>query len=254
MEKIRPHNRITKPDEDTKLTVGQLADDGIEVARHVARHLGKRKVILMGSSWGSVLGVHMAAKAPELFCAYVGTAQLVSDRDNRSSYPRTLALARAAGDQDSIAKLEALGPPPWTNPRNWGTMRRVTRKYEAMTTEAAPASWWQLAPQYATPQAKADYTDGEDYSFLQFVGWKGDGMLSTIDLYKLGTSFRLPFFLVQGTEDLVTTADVTQRYYDKISAPAKELVMVPRTGHDPNRPMVEAQARILNERVRKACE
>lgn len=45
------------PREDEPLLVERLRDDGIEVARYVARRLGKRQVILMGGSWGSVLAV-----------------------------------------------------------------------------------------------------------------------------------------------------------------------------------------------------
>jgi pimeloyl-ACP methyl ester carboxylesterase len=243
-----------RPTLETKLTIEQLRDDGLAVARYVTQHLGKRKLILFGSSWGSYLAVNMLTTSPEPFCAYVGTAQLVVGfSEDQTTYARLLALARAAGDQDSLAKLEALGPPPWTNPRNPGILRRLTRKYEAMTTEPTPKSWWRLAPQYATPQAQADYEEGEEYSWLQFVGLEGDGLFRQVDLYKLGKTIRVPFYLIQGTEDLVTPADVTQKYYDSISAPVKDLVLLPRTGHDPNRPMVEAQARILRERVRKSC-
>ena len=81
-----------------------------------------------------------------------------------------------------------------------------------------------------------------------------DGMFVTVDLYKLGTDFKLPVYLVQGTEDLLTTQDVTQRYFDAIRAPVKKLVLVPRAGHDPNPPTVAAQARLLKEEIRPRCQ
>ncbi|MEW6024342.1 MAG: hypothetical protein AB1807_19640 [Pseudomonadota bacterium] len=46
-------------------------------------------------------------------------------------YDKLLGLARAAGDKDAIDKLDALGAPPWTNPRAFGIARRIDRKYEA---------------------------------------------------------------------------------------------------------------------------
>ncbi len=242
-----------KPADGDRLTVEQLRDDALAVAAHVRQRLGKRKLILMGSSWGSVLGVHMAQAAPEQFCAYLGTAQVVSYRDNMDGYAKVSALARAAGDQDTLAKLEALGPPPWTNPRNFGIQRRAMRKYEAISTDPMPAAWSELGSLYASAQAREDYEGGEDYSFLQFVGLRGDGMFSGVDLYKLGTTFKLPVYLVQGTQDLLTTPEATQRYFDAIKAPAKELVLVPRVGHDPNLPMVEVQKRLLDQRIRPAC-
>jgi pimeloyl-ACP methyl ester carboxylesterase len=236
------------PAEDEPLVVERLRDDGVEVARYAAKRFGKRKVILMGGSWSSVLGVHMAKSNPEMFCGYVSSSQVVGNAvSQRGSYDATLALVRAAGDADAIARLEALGPPPWTNPRNPGILRRVMRKVEVMRTEPAPKSWWTTGPEYATPKAEADYTAGEDYSWLQFVGMKGDGIASKIDLYKLGPKFELPIYMVQGEEDLLTMPEPSKRYFDFIQAPRKEFVLVPRAGHDPNPPMVDAQYRSLKK-------
>jgi len=242
-----------KPSEEDRLTVEGLRDDGLAVARHVAARLGKNKLILMGSSWGSVLAVHMAKTSPDLFCAYLGTAQMVAQRENIDGHARLIALARAANDTETVAKLETLGPPPWTNPRSFGVERRAMRKYEAMSTDPMPKAWMEPGALYATPQAQAAYEAGEDYSFVQFVGMKNDGMFRTIDLYRLGLDFKLPVYLVQGTEDLLTTQQVTQRYVDAIRAPVKKLVLVPRAGHDPNVPMVEAQAILLREEIRPRC-
>jgi pimeloyl-ACP methyl ester carboxylesterase len=236
------------PAEDEPLVVERLRDDGVEVARYAAKRFGKRKVILMGGSWSSVLGVHMVKSNPEMFCGYVSSSQVVADAvSQRGSYDATLALVRADGDADAIARLEALGPPPWTNPRNPGILRRVMRKLEAMRTEPAPNAWWTTGPEYATPKAEADYTAGEDYSWLQFVGMKGDGIASKINLYKLGPKFDLPIYMVQGEEDLLTMPEPSKRYFDFIQAPRKEFVLVPRAGHDPNPPMVDAQYRLLKK-------
>ena len=107
------------PPADPALTLERMAEDGIALAEYLARRLGKKRIILMGGSGGSILGVHMARSRPDLFHAYVGVAQIVSYRDNQSaSYSRVMAMARAAGDRPTISALEALGPPPWENPRN----------------------------------------------------------------------------------------------------------------------------------------
>lgn len=234
----------------SRLTMARMAQDGNELAAHLARHLGKDKVILMGGSWGSALGIHMVRSRPELFHAYVGTGQLVSYRDNEAaSYRQVLDLARAAGDTKTLATIEALGPPPWTNPRNFGILRRATRTYEAKTSTAAPPTWWIPSPEYATPAMQADYEGGEEYSYLEFVGLEGNGMLSKIDLPALGTRFDVPIFLIQGAQDLVTTADVAKHYFDSIEAPQKAYVLLPNTGHDPNAAMIDAQYELLKTRV-----
>lgn len=239
-----------KPGEDDVLTMDRLSKDGIEVARYAAKRFGKRKVILMGGSWGSALAVNMALAAPDLFHAYVGTAQLANyHEDLAAGYARVLAMARAGGDADATGRLEKLGPPPWTDPRAFGVLRRISRKYEAADTEPAPKGWFSFAPGYDTPAYRADYEAGEDYSFMHFVGLAGDGMGPKIDLIRLGQRFAMPVYMLQGEKDLVTPPEVSRAYFDKISAPKKEFRLLPRTGHDPNAIMIGAQLAVL-QRIR----
>ncbi len=233
------------------LSMARMAQDGVELAEFLTRHLNQSKLILMGGSWGSALGVHMAKVRPDLFHAYVGTGLLVGYAENQlASYSKLLARARTAGDSKTVGTIEALGPPPWTNPRNFGILRRATRVYEAKVSEPPPKSWWVPEASYTSAKAVADFESSEEFSYLQFVGLKGDGMLSRLDLPALGLDFAIPVYLVQGAEDLVTTAEVAKRYFETIVAPAKDFVLLPRTGHDPNVPMVEAQFKLLKERIR----
>jgi pimeloyl-ACP methyl ester carboxylesterase len=192
----------------------------------------------------------MAQARPGLFHAYVGAAQLVSYRENlAASYRRVLELARAAGDGNTVAALEALGPPPWSNPSNIGTLRGAARAYEARSAVPAPAQWGVPAPLYATGKDRADYAAGAKYTEQQFYGRTGQGMFSSIDLYQLGTAFALPVFLLQGAHDLTTVAEVGRRYFDRVNAPQKDFVLVGATAHDLNAAMVGAQLRMLQQRV-----
>ena len=250
----KTYGRNAPPDGST-LTIERMAEDGVQLAEYLTQCLDKRKIILIGGSWGSILGVHMVKSRPDLFHAYVGVAQIASYRENQAaSYAKVAALARAAGDGKIVSALEALGPPPWTDPRNSGILRRATRVYEAKASTPAPTSWWAAAREYNTPQMRADYLEGEDWSYLQFVGRKGDGMFSKVDLAALGMAFEIPVFIIQGSEDLVATPDVAKRYFDGLKAPEKEFVLVPNAGHDPNVAMIEAQFAIVSQRIRPLAQ
>lgn len=231
----------------TPLTLALMAADGLAVAEYLQQRLGKNKLILTGSSWGSALAAEMASLKPELFHAYVGVAQLVGPPDLIASHALTLQRARELGDEAALTTLQALGTPPWTNPRSFGQLRRIVRRYEAQRSDAGPD--WRPAPGYASPQDLAAYEAGEDFSFLKFVGFKADGMLWQLALKEQRTRFRLPVFLIQGEQDLLTPPAVTQAWFDGIQAPRKKLVTVPRAGHDPNGPLLEAQLRLLRDEV-----
>ena len=75
------------------------------------------------------------------------------------------------------------------------------------------------------------------------------GTSATVDLPKLGTDFAVPMFFVEGEQDLLATPDVAQRYYDSIEAPDKGIVVLPRAGHDPNQDVIDAEYKMLTERI-----
>jgi len=235
---------------EADLTIEQLAADGTELAALLTRTFNQPKVILLGGSWGSMLGLEMIHARPELFHAWIGVSQMVTYRENQTlSYARVTELARAAGDTETLSKLEALGPPPWTNPRNFGALRRITRRYEAMATTPPPADWWTPSPAYADEAYQADYTGGEDYSYVALVGLHGDGMLSRLDQFARPLDFPMPIYLIQGAEDLVTMPSESRRFFDALTAPDKAWVLVPAAGHDPNAAMIEAEHAVLMDRV-----
>jgi pimeloyl-ACP methyl ester carboxylesterase len=228
------------------LTLERMVADGLELTEQLQQQLGPRKVLLMGSSWGSVLGVHMAKRRPDLFAAYVGTAQMVSAQANgQASFQQTLALAEAAGDASTVTALKAIGPPPHRDPRAFGVLRRAIRAYEIKNSTPAPRDWWRAEARYQSAEAQAAAEEGEEYSFVQFVGLAGDGMLSKIDLPALGPEYRIPMHFIQGEQDLLTPLAVTQGFVDSIRAPEKSLTVVPLAGHDPNPALIEVQQRLL---------
>ena len=231
---------------EAPLTLAQMTTDGVDVATRVAAALNQPKVILLGGSWGSALAVHMAKAKPAAFHAYVGAGQLVQELDNDiDTVARLRALAEPAGDTTTLAMLDALGAPPWTNPRAFGQLRRATRVYESKTSTPAPAHWWRPSAEYATPADAAATEAGEEYSYIEFVGMTGGGMLSQINLWKLGTDFPLPITLIQGEHDLVTTKGVARRWFDSLQAPEKSFVLLAHTGHDPNEEMMAAEGAAL---------
>jgi pimeloyl-ACP methyl ester carboxylesterase len=96
------------------MTITQMTKDGTAVADYVRKRLHKNKIILLGHSWGSLLGVHMVEARPDLFSVYVGTGQIVNlEKDSEAAYPLVLAQARAIGNTQATQELTAAGPPPY---------------------------------------------------------------------------------------------------------------------------------------------
>jgi pimeloyl-ACP methyl ester carboxylesterase len=238
------------PSVEPTMTLERMTDDGIEVAEFLKKHLGKDRIILEGGSWGSVLGIRMAHARPDLFTAYVGTAQVVNWHANLAAgYTRVLALARTAKDQTAIDALTAIGPPPWDKVAVWPKYRKWQRLYQAKIATAPPA-FQTLSPAYASPEEQAQGEAADDFSFLHFWGPTLSGPFTEVDLPALGTDFRIPIYIVQGEEDLTTTPDLAKAYFDSLKAPRKKFILVPRTGHEPSLALLASMHTLLLDEVR----
>lgn len=238
---------------ENPLTVQQMTTDGIELVEHLLKHLGKQKIILVGTSWGSVLGATMALKRPDLFYAYIGHAQVVHAAESLvASYHKVSTMAQNANDQASVEKLASIGAPPYDDAKHAGQLFRIIKKYERAHATPAPDSWWKLAPAYDNARDSKHREDGDDYSFIQYVGHKKLGikaMNATVDFMKDGLEFKVPVYLVQGEADILTPKESTQAYFDKIKAPTKEYFLVPGAAHGHNQSVVDTQYKIVKKHV-----
>src|SRR5580693_7394587 len=98
---------------DSTMTIEQMTEDAEEVVRYLQKHYDKKKVFLLGHSWGSVLGVRLAQRHPEWFYAYLGIGQMINTRRNeQDGYAFALSRARAQHNAVAEQELSALAPYP----------------------------------------------------------------------------------------------------------------------------------------------
>lgn len=231
---------------NNELSLPLIAADGIEVADYLHKALKTDKIIITGTSWGSAVAVKMISKRPDLFRFYVGMSQLVNyDTNLLKSYQLALAIAQQNNDKNALEFLQSAGAPPWKSPKNFGKLRKITRAYEAKITDQPLPM--RAATEYQSEAAQAAYGFGEDFSFIKFVGMNGNGMAQTIALDKSDIDFKIPVYLIQGKEDLLTSPEVTGKYFVTLKAPAKSYLLVEKSGHDLSARMFSAQLNVLRE-------
>jgi pimeloyl-ACP methyl ester carboxylesterase len=217
---------------DPSVTIARMAEDGEELAEFLRQHLHKDKIILLGWSWGSTLGVEMVKERPDLFYAYVGTGQIVNVRKNYAfGYARLLDEDRARADQPAILELEAIGPPPYNSIRKLGVHTRQALTHEAgapSTLDTVSAIL--VAPGYTLRDFR-DWLVGFDSSQNHFFGETMAGPFMDVDLPALGTNFAVPIFVFQGADDNIAPPELAKAYVDSITAPEKQFVAIEGAGH-----------------------
>ncbi len=211
----------------SSMTIAQMTRDGIAVAQYLRAHLHKDKIILLGHSWGSLLGVHMVQARPDLFSVYVGTGQIVNlERDAEAAYPLLLAQARVLGNKDAVEELTAAGPPPYPAQglKKWAWVKWANAlDPRTETTRLTPAMVWSLLRGILSG---GGLPPGAVFS--QQAMWEE---ILRDDLGKSARRFAVPIVVIQGTQDRLTVPAVTRAYFDDIQAPAKRFVPIEGGGH-----------------------
>jgi pimeloyl-ACP methyl ester carboxylesterase len=214
-----------------ELTFERMVADGIEVSEYLCREFGQRKIVLMAGSMGTIIGLPMIKRRPELFSAYVGTDFYVNMVENeRIGRRETTERLRAAGNRRGVAALEKLSD----DPTQWTVKQWATRMQWSMATDpVSPNVIFKLIFPLL-------FRRNPDYSFIDAVNWlRGFGRVRDamfdqfmrFDARAIGTRFEVPFYLFQGAHDVVTLTGPAVEYFGDIEAPTKELVLIEGASH-----------------------
>jgi proline iminopeptidase len=215
----------------TNSTIDAYVSDLEVLVETVKSTLHKDKVILVGHSWGSALGLLYAQRHPEKISAYVGVGQVVNTPDNESAtYRFAMHEASARGDSDALAALERIGPPPRTGsvftPRTLiakfgGSFHGDTSMQKLMLIAAiqSETNWRDIA---ASAQ-------GADYSRKVM-----EGEFTQLRLDEHVTELKVPIFIAAGRYDHQSESTLAHQYFEKLAAPRKEFRWFEQSAHSPH--------------------
>lgn len=202
-----------------RLTIARMVDDAIELMEFLRRHLRAGKIVLVGHSWGSILGVHTLKRRADLVAAYVGTGQAVNMRRNEAiNYARQKAQAEAARNEPALAALREIGPPPYAERKSIGVLRQWADELAAGTGDSVKPRPSPLPPNFSA----------DDFAKImrgfQFSGEQLFDELGGVDLPALGLEFSVPMFCFHGADDQQTPMELAEEYFERLSAPHKAFV------------------------------
>jgi proline iminopeptidase len=215
------------------ITLQGSIDDTIAVTQYLRERFEVDQIYLLGQSWGTTLGVLAAQERPELYRAFIGTGQMVSQlATDRIFYDDTLAWAEATGRDGLAADLRDIGPPPYDDMLDYETAlsheqnvypydRRGNSEGQGQMSENLLVSEYTLLDQLHVLPAFMD-TFGTLYPQLQ-----------DIDFRETATEFDVPMFFVQGAHEADGRALVFEDWYRMVDAPIVDRVEFDTSGHRP---------------------
>jgi pimeloyl-ACP methyl ester carboxylesterase len=184
------------------LSLDRLTDDAIELTEYVLKKFGKKKVVLVGQSVGTVLGLKVAQRRPDLFFAFVGTGQVVSDVRSAEWQEKQ---ANVAPTHDAV-EMKALRQWAILSPPDQPYMNRMNDFIGSPANPKPAAATWVAGYLF-----EAGKIGKETESF--------DAMNRALDL-------KLPYILIQGREDRITPFAVAEEYFNKVQSNGKAIVPI----------------------------
>jgi len=210
------------------LSFDRLALDAEAMVAWVRQTLGVEKVIVMGYSYGTGLGMALAQKRPEWLHAYVGVGQTSGSGDDYL-YKRLRELATATNNRDALRELDSIAPYP--RPGAPASTVLVTRKWARVFN----GGWYGkptfdllfALPAWAPESTAADVAmqmTATQWTTRNLVGKGGAGR---------PTTFAVPVVVMQGRHDLHTPYAPARAWFDEVVAPRKAFVTLEWSAHVP---------------------
>jgi pimeloyl-ACP methyl ester carboxylesterase len=209
--------------ETPNMTLDQLARDAVEVTRHVLSRLGERKLILVGHSWGALLGLRVVRLRPELFHALVATGQPISGREIIEGMRRSAVVrARAAGESQAVAALNGLTAADFSDMSKLGIVFRWAEPFPPVDRDYLAKQVALIRPPGDPKNAAAD----QWFAARQFSLSRLMQAILDFDARADGLDLPVPYFVIQGRGDTRTPTDLASAFAGEVRAPAKNFTAI----------------------------
>jgi len=214
------------------LRIPRFVDDALEVAEFVRKRYGKEKVLLMGHSWGTIVGMHAALKRPDLFYAYVGIGQVINVRENEKlSFEHGLEQARANGNTEAVRELESIAPYPGNKPitrERINLARKWAQHYGGLTAYRNSSMYFYRAARLSSEYSAEDVC-AIDQGSLFTLGRVLPAFLE-VDFTSV-QAFPIPVILFMGRHDYTTPSEPTATWLGNVKAPYKQGIWFENSSH-----------------------
>ncbi|MDD3363645.1 MAG: alpha/beta hydrolase [Syntrophomonas sp.] len=235
------------------LTEEQLISDTLEVTDYLRKRFGQEKIYLMAHSWGSFIGIQAAARAPEMYNAYIGIAQISRPLESEKlAYKYMMEQYTIAGDKRMVQRLEKF---PITEmdivPNSYRSLRDeamhnlgigTTHNMKSVVSGIFLPSW--KCPEY-TLSEKVNIWRGK-WSAYSTNMW--NQMIAT-DLTAEVPNLDIPVYFFHGIYDYTCSYTLAKDYFEKLQAPLKGFYTFEQSAHSPLFEEPEKMQHILQKDV-----
>jgi len=223
-----------------ELTIKRLVTDMDELVDYLCERFQKDKIIIMGQSWGTVLGMEYLNRNPQKVAAYIGIGQ-VTDFKQGKIYATRVAIQKSS-DKDTlllenyIQSFQETGSIDELNVKELEQMILLSLKYLKDSGELSPIKQMYIAatsPEFSWNDLKWFLTASNSENIMNCQKELVEYMYFDFNVEKMSDEYSIPICFIQGESDWITPTGMVKDYYDTISASSKKFVVIDNAGHTP---------------------
>lgn len=234
------------------MNLNQIVADTVELSELLIKRFDRKSLILVGHSWGSVIGLKAVQKRPDLYKAFVSTGQIANYSEGLlAGQDFLLSEATRRNNAAALRELQQIGKPPYSGSE--GAAKRETHGRWLMefgafwhSAEKFDRVGWMISSVEYSWAEKLRFTAAADKSFNLLL----PDLLST-DLSASVPKVEVPVYFAVGRYDYLTPAAVSQAYFTRLVAPQKEWVWFEKSAHFPQWEEVEKFHELLTKKVQQ---
>lgn len=217
----------------------------VQDVHNVVDYLKKRfdtdKIIIVGHSFGSVLGVWFAQQYPQDVRAYVGVGQCVDYIENEKlSYAWTLMEAERVGDKKAIKVLKEIGA-PLEDGKYSGDHQKCLMKQRAVlhklggATYANRKPYWQELLFHEVPIMLKEYSLCGIIKYIKGLSYSPNTTLAKTnpDFINTTQNLNVPVYLLLGHHDMNCVYTLAEQWFKTLHVPDKKLIWFENSAHSP---------------------
>ncbi|MBR6172962.1 MAG: alpha/beta hydrolase [Eubacterium sp.] len=214
-------------------TYEQALTDLDELVDYALQRFGQQKVILMGHSYGTILGSRYAQAYPEKVSALVSVAQVTSlEKTDLYSYRDALARAQEAGEDTRDLEKAYIAFCAEKSGKNQMALRKETAKYHPVRVRDNAIWMSATSPYFGMDDLKWFLVQLGDLNEYYKLNRQLFDETLDFDIYRMDNHYQMPVYFISGTDDWICPLDSVEEYMDSISAPEKSLVRFTGCGHN----------------------
>jgi proline iminopeptidase len=193
------------------------------------------KTYVAGFSFGATIGAYAAARRPDLVATLIAVGMDIDGAAaGNAAYQFALNAARDRGNRRATQQLEAIGPPPHLDAKQFGTRVRWATTFGGVSTTETYGSL--VRGMLASLVRSSDYSAGDVLRTVRGITATQAALLPELagmDLVRDLPRIDVPVIMAQGRLDHVAPGDAAQQYFDSLTSPSKQLVWFDSSAHTP---------------------